>query len=113
LVREELNLSIVEFTVTGEPNGNFFGHHWFVACDQSIDEKLLAAKLDEKLMLLNDDYEIERKNALKSIRVSVLKESCFMGFMESKGKIGGQHKFPRVLKGEMLTDWTHFIQNQS
>jgi hypothetical protein len=33
--------------------------------------------------------------------------------MESKGKIGGQHKFPRVLKGEMLADWKHFIQNQS
>jgi hypothetical protein len=78
-----------------------------------IDEKLLAEKLDEKLIQLNDDYEIERKNALKSIRVSVLKERCFMGFMESKGKIGGQHKFPRVLKGEMLADWKHFIQNQS
>jgi hypothetical protein len=33
--------------------------------------------------------------------------------MESKGKIGGQHKFPRVLKGAMLTDWKRFIQNQS
>jgi hypothetical protein len=113
LVSEELNLSIPEFTITGEPHGNFFGHHWYVACDQTIDEKLLAEKLDEKLIQLNDDYEIERKNALKSIRVSVLKESCFMGFMESKGKIGGQHKFPRVLKGEMLADWKHFIQNQS
>jgi hypothetical protein len=36
-----------------------------------------------------------------------------MGFMESKGKIGGQHKFPRVLKGGMLTDWKLFIKNQS
>ena len=38
LVSEELNLSIPEFTVTGEPHGNFFGHHWYVACDQTIDE---------------------------------------------------------------------------
>jgi hypothetical protein len=113
LVSEELNLSIPEFTVTGEPDGSFFGHHWYVACDQMIDEKLLAEKLDEKLIQLNDDYEIERKNALKSIRVSVLKESFFMGFMESKGKIGGQHKFPRVLKGGMLEDWKQFIKNQS
>jgi hypothetical protein len=113
LVSEELNLSIPEFTVTGEPDGNFFGHHWYVACDQTIDEILLAEKIDEKLIQLNDDYEIERKNALKSIKVSVLKENCFMGFMESKGKIGGQHKFPRVLKGGMLTDWKLFIKNQS
>ena len=113
LVSEELNLSIPEFTVTGEPDGNFFGHHWYVACDQTINEILLAEKIDEKLIQLNDDYEIERKNALKSIKVSVLKENCFMGFMESKGKIGGQHKFPRVLKGGMLTDWKLYIKNQS
>jgi hypothetical protein len=35
-----------------------------------------------------------------------------MGFMESKGKIGGQHKFPRVLKGDMLADWKLYIKNQ-
>jgi hypothetical protein len=112
LVSEELNLSIPEFTVTGEPHGNFFAHQWYVACDQAIDQKILAEKIDEKLMELNDDYAVERKSALKEVRVVVLKESCFMGFMQSKGKIGGQHKFPRVLKGSMLNDWKTFIQNQ-
>jgi hypothetical protein len=77
------------------------------------DEKLLAVKIDEKLIQLNDDYAVERKSALKAIQVSVLKENCFMGFMQSKGKVGGQHKFPRVLKGEMLADWKAFIQNQA
>ena len=113
LVSEEMNISIPEFTVAGVPSGNFFAHHWYIACDQNLNEILLAEKIDEKLIQLNDDYSVERKSALKAIQVSVLKESCFMGFMESKGKIGGQHKFPRVLKGEMLTDWKHFIQNQS
>ena len=113
MVSEELNLSIPEYTVTGEPYGNFFAHHWYVACDQNIDEKLLAEKIDEKLIQLNDDYAVERKSALKDIQVSVLKESCFMGFMQSKGKIGGQHKFPRVLKGEMLSDWKTFIKSQA
>jgi hypothetical protein len=32
-----------------------------------------------------------------------------MEFMEYKGKVGGQHKFPRVLKGKMLEDWQRFI----
>jgi hypothetical protein len=32
-----------------------------------------------------------------------------MEFMESKGKLGGQHKFPRVLKGKMLEDWNAFL----
>jgi hypothetical protein len=26
--------------------------------------------------------------------------------------VGGQHKFPRVLKGTVLTDWKAFILNQ-
>ena len=28
----------------------------------------------------------------------------------AKGKIGGQHKFPRVLKGSLLEDWKSFLQ---
>jgi hypothetical protein len=33
-----------------------------------------------------------------------------MEFMKSKGKVGGQHKFPRVLKGKLLEDWQRYIQ---
>jgi len=36
-----------------------------------------------------------------------------MKFMEQKGKLGGQHKFPRVLKGKMLEDWNKFLSNGS
>jgi len=32
--------------------------------------------------------------------------------MRSMGKIGGQHKFPRVLKGKMLEDWKKFLANE-
>jgi hypothetical protein len=70
---------------------------------------LLAKKIDEKLVTLNDDYAVERKSALKNVQVTVLKENTFMRFLESKGKIGGQHKFPRVLRGDLLKDWKAFI----
>jgi hypothetical protein len=33
-----------------------------------------------------------------------------MEFLERKGKIGGQHKFPRVLKGSLLEEWNNFLQ---
>jgi hypothetical protein len=112
LVSEEFNLSIPEYGVRGENVDSLFGHHWYVACDQSTDEVALAKAIDEKLLTLNDDYAIERKSALKRIRVTVLKESVFMDFMQAKGKIGGQHKFPRVLKGDLLKDWEIFIQNK-
>ena len=111
LVSEELNISIPEYCVTGEPLNTFFAHKWYIACDQNIDEKFLAQKIDEKLIVLNDDYAIERKSALKDISVCILKESVFLSFMQSKGKIGGQHKFPRVLKGDLLKDWKAFISN--
>jgi hypothetical protein len=112
LVSEEFNLSIPEYGVRGENVDSLFGHHWYVACDQSVDGVALAKAIDEKLIALNDDYAIERKSALKRIRVTVLKENVFMDFMQAKGKIGGQHKFPRVLKGDLLKDWEIFIQNR-
>ncbi|MFM2439048.1 MAG: hypothetical protein RLZ16_44 [Bacteroidota bacterium] len=112
LVSEDLNISIPEYCVTGEPFGSFFAHHWYIACDQNIDETLLAKKIDEKLVTLNDDYAVERKSALKNVQVTVLKENTFMRFLESKGKIGGQHKFPRVLRGDLLKDWKAFISKQ-
>ena len=112
LVSEEVNLSIPEYGVRGENVDSLFGHHWYVACNQEVDGVALAKAIDEKLIALNDDYAIERKSALKRIRVTVLKENVFMDFMQAKGKIGGQHKFPRVLKGDILKDWEIFIQNK-
>ena len=112
LVSEEFNLSIPEYGVRGENVDSLFGHHWYVACNQEVDGVALAKAIDEQLIALNDDYAIERKSALKRIRVTVLKENVFMDFMQAKGKIGGQHKFPRVLKGDILKDWEIFIQNK-
>ena len=110
MVSEELNISIPEFTVAGEPYGLFFAHHWFVATNDLVDKDTLRCRIDEKLKELNDDYEVERKHALKAVIVTVLSEDTFMDFMKSKGKVGGQHKFPRVLKGKMLEDWQKFLE---
>jgi hypothetical protein len=111
LVSEELNANIPEYTVAGVPHGNFFAHHWYLASDDTLDPDLLRRKIDERLKALNDDYAVERSNALKDVFVTVLPESAFMEFMRLKGKVGGQHKFPRVLKGKMLDDWQHFVKN--
>jgi GH3 auxin-responsive promoter len=112
LVSEELNISIGEFTVAGVPYGNFFAHHWFIATDDKVNSENLKIMIDEKLKELNDDYEVERKHALKEVFVDVLSEQTFMNFMKAKGKVGGQHKFPRVLKGKMLEDWQKFLKGE-
>ena len=113
LSSEELNISIPEFTVAGVPHGLFFAHQWYVACDDIVDAETLRDKIDHHLKELNDDYAVERTSALKDIRVDVLPESTFMEFMRQKGKIGGQHKFPRVMKGKMFLDWQNFLEKQS
>ncbi|MDQ6843697.1 MAG: GH3 auxin-responsive promoter family protein [Bacteroidota bacterium] len=110
LVSDELNISIGEFTVAGVPYGSFFAHHWFIATDDKVNSETLKMMIDEKLKELNDDYEVERKHALKEIFVDVLSEDTFMNFMKAKGKVGGQHKFPRVLKGKMLEDWQKYLK---
>ena len=67
-------------------------------------------KLIQNLKELNDDYAVERRSALKDVYLKILPESTFMEFMRLKGKIGGQHKFPRVMKGKMYEDWMRFLE---
>jgi GH3 auxin-responsive promoter len=111
LVSDEMNISIPEFTVAGIPYGTFFAHKWFVACDNGVDRDLLRNKIDQHLRQLNDDYAVERDSALKEVFMEVLPEKVFLDFMASKGKLGSQHKFPRVLKGKMYEDWEAFLKS--
>jgi hypothetical protein len=109
---EALNIFIPEFTVAGIPHGSFFAHKWYIATDDKVDSNKLGELIDEKLKTLNDDYEVERRHALKAVTVEVLPVNMFIEFMNAKGKIGGQHKFPRVVKGKMLEDWQHFLKKE-
>lgn len=110
LVADEMNLCIPEYTVAGVPHGLFFAHQWYIACDDQVDAEIVRQKIDEKLKELNDDYAVERNSALKDVYLKILPESSFMEFMRLKGKIGGQHKFPRVMKGKMYEDWVKYLE---
>lgn len=110
LVSDELNIAVKEFTVAGIPHGSLFAHHWYVGTDDKVDKKLLREKIDQHLKVLNDDYAVERSAALKEIHVDVLPVKTFYDWMESKGKVGGQNKFPRVIKSTQLDDWKSFLE---
>lgn len=112
LVSEELNISIPEFTVVGFPYQNLFAHKWYVACNDPVDPAELGKRIDAHLCQLNDDYAVERTSALKEVFLEKLPEETFLRFMEQKGKLGSQHKFPRVLKGKMLLDWKEFLSTK-
>lgn len=112
LVSEEFNICIPEFTVVGMPYEQLFAHKWYLACNDQVDPKTLIKRIDEHLSDLNDDYAVERTSALKEVFVELLPEEAFLKFMEKKGKVGSQHKFPRVLKGKMLEDWKRFLAGE-
>ena len=113
MVSEEYNISIPEFTVVGFPYQTLFAHKWYIACNDAVDPDALIKRLDQHLCRLNDDYATERTSALKEVFVQVLPEEAFLRFMETKGKLGSQHKFPRVLKGKMLKDWEEFLSSHA
>lgn len=113
LVADDLNIDIPEFTVAGIPHGSLFAHHWYIGTDSAVDPKVVRDKLDQHLKELNDDYAVERGAALKDVIVDVLPVQTFYKWMESKGKVGGQNKFPRVIKSAQYDDWKDFISQVS
>ncbi len=113
LVSDELNIAIKEFTVAGIPYGSLFAHHWYIGTDDVVDKKILRERIDAHLKILNDDYAVERSAALKEVQVDVLPVKVFYDWMQSKGKVGGQNKFPRVIKSVQLEDWKSFLESQA
>ena len=101
---------INEYCVVGVPFEGLFAHEWYVGTDKPVDAETMASKIDEHLKVLNDDYAVERRHALKSVTVKVLPNLAFIDFLASKNKLGGQSKFPRVLKGKHLNDWLAFLE---
>lgn len=109
---DEFNVVINEFTVAGIPHNGLFAHKWFVGTNGKVDAAFFKKRLDEILCEINDDYAVERKSALKEIFVEILPLSIFHQWMRAKGKQGGSHKFPRVIKKTQLDEWVSFIASQ-
>ncbi len=111
MLQDELNITISEFTLTGIRYGNLFAHHWYLGTDDHPDPGVAAAKLDGYLKELNDDYRVERIEAIKNVSVEVLPLQVFHDWMKSRGKEGGAHKFPRVLKNDQREKWEEHIRS--
>lgn len=82
-------------------------HEWiieFVKRPRSFET--FETILDQKLQELNSDYEAKRhKNmALKAPIVHPAKTDLFHSWLKTKGKLGGQHKVPRLANDRLLID---------
>lgn len=60
--------------------------------------KKFADCLDSKLQEINSDYEAKRFHdvTLQHLEVVKAKPHLFEEWLKSKGKLGGQHKVPRL-----------------
>lgn len=108
----QLQAGIREFCVSGVRLGSQWGHQWYLSCDNTqVRPEQLEQALDAALCALNEDYAVERIYALKSVRVRVLPNRIFLEWLASKGKLNGQAKVPRVMKGAQLEDFERFLKN--
>ena len=112
LVSHDLNIDIKEFSVVGIPYGSLFAHKWYIGTDDAVDATILKEKLDDHLKNLNDDYRVERIAALRDVIVEILPPSVFYAWMEQKGKMGAQNKFPRVMKNKHLAEWESYLNDK-
>lgn len=74
-------------------------HQWLIEFSRqpsSLD--VFAKALDQRLQQLNSDYEAKRHKdiTLQQLEVVVARPNLFNDWLKSKGKLGGQHKVPRL-----------------
>ena len=82
-------------------------HEWYIEFAQkpsNLDE--FAQILDCALSALNSDYEAKRTNnvTLAPLVLHSLPVGTFIGWMTSRGKLGGQNKVPRLSNDRTYAD---------
>ncbi|MGE5107827.1 MAG: GH3 auxin-responsive promoter family protein [Sphingobacteriales bacterium] len=74
-------------------------HEWLIEFEKKPDDfNGFIFELDSALKNLNSDYEAKRYKdiALRKPLVKMMKSGTFTEWLKSKGKLGGQHKVPRL-----------------
>ena len=74
-------------------------HEWLIEFEKEPESlAVFVAEMDKGLQSINSDYEAKRHKdiALRLPEVNVLPKGTFAAWLSSKGKLGGQHKVPRL-----------------
>ena len=74
-------------------------HQWLIEFVRPpADINTFAELLDNRLQQLNSDYEAKRSHdvTLQKLEIVVAREGLFNDWLKAKGKLGGQHKIPRL-----------------
>jgi len=82
--------------MTGDSNG---AHEWIIEFDHlPVPIEVFVYTLDKALQAVNSDYEAKRHKdiALRMPIVHQMPKDGFKRWLKDKGKLGGQHKVPRL-----------------
>ncbi len=93
------------------------GHEWIIEFDTKPQKMSTFAKLlDDSLKELNTDYEAKRSSDL-SLGFPTIKgvpSGTFYDWLKSKGKLGGQHKVPRLSNDRKILEQVNsFLENEN
>ena len=97
----ETGATVVDYSaapvyMTGENNG---AHEWIIEFDHlPVSLETFTVLLDKSLQAINSDYEAKRYKdmALRMPLVHAMPRDGFKKWLKDKGKLGGQHKVPRL-----------------
>lgn len=106
----QLNITVKEFTVAGIKHGSMFAHKWYLGTDDDLQPEVAREIIDNNLKTLNDDYRVERIEAIKDVIVEILPAGVFYQWMHDHGKEGAQNKFPRVIKAKQYEEWEEYLK---
>jgi hypothetical protein len=74
-------------------------HEWLIEFTKKPENLAkFTASLDQELRVINSDYDAKRSHerALKMPHLHMLENGTFEAWMKKNGKLGGQHKIPRL-----------------
>ncbi len=98
---QALGVTVADYTVGPVFVGAQGTHRWLVEPEAAAAPGLaerLAQAVDAALITANEDYAAHRQGGqMVGPELVLLPPGAFAGWMRAQGKLGGQHKVPRVL----------------
>jgi hypothetical protein len=98
---ETTGATVIDYTAapiffSGNSNG---AHEWIIEFGTPPEDfETFANRLDDALRSVNSDYDAKRHKdiALRRLVMNVAPIGTFNEWLRKKGKLGGQHKVPRL-----------------
>jgi len=107
---EQTRAAVTDYTVSPRyptPEQPVPGHRWIVEFDRApADNAAFMRAADESIRRENEDYDTHRTDdfGLQPPRLVPVAPGTFYEWMKRRGKLGGQHKVPRVASTPAMAD---------